>query len=99
MTNSPDLQEQVDFLAKENALLGEQVTSLVDSIRSFDKLCNLRGWAIDRAVSIYQINRNADSFPSAQEVIKLAEQLAQYAYGADFIGMNEEAKKLGETIQ
>ncbi len=93
------LERELNSVTEKNQQLHEAYQDLASKVQDIEKLSNLRGWAVDRAVSVFQINRNADKSPSYEEVTDLAEKLALYAYGEEFSRIKEVAKKMGETIQ
>ncbi len=93
------LERELNSVTEKNQKLHEAYEDLASKVQDIDRLSNLRAWGVDRAVSIYQINRTADKSPSYEEVVQLAEKLALYSYGEEFSRIREVAKKMGETIQ
>ncbi len=88
------MQRQMDIMA-------EEMKALQDAMQNKDQLSKLRGWAIDRAIAIAQINKQATSAPSFQEIKDLSEELATYAYGDDYeiLMKKPEPLEITETVQ
>lgn len=61
--------------------MDKQITAYKEAAEQKDKLHNLRGWAIDRAISMLRGDNHVISF---NEVRDVAEKLAHYAYGEEY---------------
>lgn len=73
------LQHQLDILTQENE-------SLQATLANQDKLSNLHGWAVDRAISMLKGDGNVIQFEAVE---KLSRQLAYFAYGKDYEEIKE----------
>jgi hypothetical protein len=93
------LNRELESVTQKNQELREAYEDLISKVQDVEKLSNLRGWAVDRAISLNQISRNTDKIPTVGEIKAQAEELALYAYGEEFSRIKEVAKKMGETIQ
>jgi len=87
----------VENLESQIEQAAEQLTSMNEYINGREKLSQLRAWAIDRAVSIYQINRSASSVPTFKEIHDLAEEIVTYANGQAYLDLVN--AKQPETVQ
>jgi len=74
----------VENLESQIEQAADQLKAMEEYINGREKLSQLRAWAIDRAVSIYQINRSASSVPSFKEIHDLAEEIVTYANGTAY---------------
>ncbi len=74
----------VSNLEQQLEQAANQIKDMTEYVKGQERLSQLRAWAIDRAVSIYQINRSASSVPSFADIHALAEQIVTYANGQEY---------------
>jgi len=72
------LTRQLEILAEENKTLQEMMSEK-------DQMSKLRGWAVDRAIAVFQINKSSDRAPDFEQIRELAEKLAVYSWGDDYV--------------
>lgn len=70
--------------------LDAKIKAYEEAAEKQDKLSNLRGWAVDRAINM---TKTKDTVVTFDQVKTLAEQLAHYTYGSDY------AELTGDTVQ
>lgn len=79
-------------LVAENAHLKTQLEAMNERLQGTERLSQLRAWAIDRAVSVFQLYGRADGNVTAEQVLDMAEKFSSYTNG-------DEVAKIKETVQ